>query len=273
MDFFEIVDQAACAVNLPLRDRDAVLREIARRAAAVPALRKVGEEEVYRRLLEREEQGSTGFGGGIAIPHARFEAAEDFVVFIFTTARGIDYQAMDRKKVQVFFVILGPEDKVREHLQILAAVSNIVTHSNIRKELLAANSGKVAHEIFLSKTREQARPEEKEKQKLLFVVLYEDAFFYDILEYFLQEGVDGATIIDSSGMGQYISNIPLFASFIGFMNEQKNHSRTIMAPVPESRVNDLVAGVERITGDLDRKQGAMVMVLDLAFCKGTMKMV
>ncbi len=274
MNFFDIVSESACAVKIPARTREQVLREIASRAAALPALKKAGRDEIFRRLLEREQQGSTGFGGGVAIPHARLPMADEFVLFIVTTAKPVEFQAMDRKKVQIFFVLLGPEQNVREHLQILAAISNVLAHGKIRKELLAAGDGSVLHEILLSRIQEQERltPQEQEKMKLLFLVLYEERFFYDILEYFLQEGVDGATIIDSTGMGQYISNIPLFASFIGFMNEQKNHSRTIMATVPESQAESMVRGIERITGDLEKKQGAMVMLLDVAFCKGTMEM-
>ena len=130
----------------------------------------------------------------------------------------------------------------------------------------------MVYEIFLSKTQDEKPRHLQEKQKLLQVILYEEIFFYDLLEFYLEEGIDGASVIDSSGMGQYISNIPLFASFIGFMNENKNRSRTIMAMVPESRVEALVAGIERITGDLEKKQGAMILVLDVAFSKGTMKM-
>ena len=108
--------------------------------------------------------------------------------------------------------------------------------------------------------------------KLLTVVLYLEEFLNEILEFFIEAGVDGATVIESFGMGQYISNIPLFADFIGFMQQNKNQSRTIMALVPEGRVEEIVEGIEEITGDLEKKQGAMVYVLDVPFYKGTMKM-
>ncbi len=46
--------------------------------------------------------------------------------------------------------------------------------------------------------------------KLLYVVLYIEDFIYDILEFFIEMGNDGTTIIESSGMGEYISNVPMF---------------------------------------------------------------
>jgi len=273
MNLYDIANEKACVVNMPGRNRASVLREIARRAAKTPALQRISEEEIYRELLAREEQGSTGFGNGVAIPHARFAQADDFVFFIATARKGVDFQALDRKKVHVFLVLLGPADRIREHLQILAAISNVVTHTQVRRELMTAGTGPTLHEIFLSKIREESRPRVAAKLKLLYVILYEDDFFYDILEFFLQEGLEGATIFDSSGMGQFISSIPLFASFIGFMNEQRNQSRTIMTTVPEDRLDRIVRGIEAITGDLDRRQGAMIIAMDIAFAKGTMKMV
>ena len=56
------------------------------------------------------------------------------------------------------------------------------------------------------------------------------------------------------------------------MQKNKNQSRTILALVPEERVQQIVEGIEEITGDLDKKQGAMVYVVDVPFYKGTMKM-
>ena len=272
MDYFDIIQEQACAARVAVANRDDLLREIARRAAVIPVLRQHSEEEIFQSLRQREEEGSTGFGGGVAIPHTRLSKAEGFAVFAVTTSRGIDFQAMDRKKVQVFLVILGPREAVREHLRILAALSNIIAHTNVKNQLLNARDNTVIREILLSRLQEQEAPVETQNQKLLLLVLYEDAFFYDIMEFFLQEGIDGATIIESSGMGQYISNIPLFASFIGFMHEQKNHSRTLITVLPENRVDSIIRGIERITGDLDKKQGAMVMTLDVGICKGTMKM-
>jgi PTS system nitrogen regulatory IIA component len=56
------------------------------------------------------------------------------------------------------------------------------------------------------------------------------------------------------------------------MNESKHHSKTILAMVPEEHVDDLINGIEEITGNLDKKQGAMILVLDIAAYRGSMKM-
>ncbi len=272
MNLYDVMCESVCTVNIPGSTRDGVLAEIARLAAGLPAMQDVPQAEIADRLLEREQQGSTGFGGGIAIPHARFEAARDFVFFIVTSRKGIAFDAIDGKKVRVFFVLLGPEKCVRDHLKILATVSNIISHTNVTRELQAAITRSALCEIFLSKLPDDELPQQAQKQKLLIVVLYEDDYFYDILDFFLEAGLDGATIIDSAGMGQYISKMPLFASYIDFMNEQKNQSRTLLVTVPDDQLATVIRGIEAITGDLDKKQGAMLIALDIALSKGSMQM-
>lgn len=104
------------------------------------------------------------------------------------------------------------------------------------------------------------------------VNLYIDEYLYQVLELFIEEGIEGGTVIESGGMGQYISNVPLFADSIGFMQQSKHSSKTILCLVPESLVDDLMDRIEEITGDMAKKQGAMIVVLDVAKVRGSMAM-
>ncbi|MGM0597086.1 MAG: hypothetical protein ACQES9_08620, partial [Myxococcota bacterium] len=63
-----------------------------------------------------------------------------------------------------------------------------------------------------------------------------------------------------------------FAGFLNFMSDKKNHSKTIIATIPESKLQTITAGIEKITGDLDEKQGAMIFTVDISHYKGSMKM-
>lgn len=273
MDLSVILNREACALNIGDRTKDGAIRVMAAQAAAVLADKGIAADMVFSKLREREDQGSTGFGNGVAIPHARIPGIDRFLLFMVTSGKGVDFDALDRKRVNLFFVLLGPEDQAGEHLRILAAISHLLTSTNVKREVLAALNADTACEVFLRNVRTVGRAaQQARKMKLLHVVLYVDEFFYDILEFFIEQGIEGATILESSGMGQYISNIPLFASFIGFMNEEKNRSRTIMTLIPEDRVDAIIEGIEAITGDLDKKEGAMIVVTDASFFKGTMKM-
>ncbi len=272
MNFYEITCEAACAASIPARNREDIIAAFAKQAMHAPSLKFLGQDRIYNALLKREHEGSTGFGGGAAIPHARFEELSDFVLFIVTSRHPIDFEAIDKKRVSVFFVLIGPTSDVKEHLKALAGISTVISRSNITHELRLAGTGSVLYEVFLSKTKDKKPAALHQNRKLLVVVLYEDDRFYDLMEFFIEEGLEGATVIDSIGMGHYISNIPLFSSFVGFMNEDHNSSRTILTTLPGEQVEQVVQGIEDLTGDLDKTQGAMIMVLDLSFMKGSMKM-
>lgn len=273
MELFTILDKQSCSLDMKARTKDEALRSLSELAAQSDRASAVDADTIYSVLAERESQGSTGFGNEIAIPHARLPGMTDFLLYIAVVPKGVDFDAMDRKRVKVFFVILGPPEGVTDHLKILAAVSRAIGHTNVKNELLRSASVTALYEAFLRNV--DAAPGEKGEQRkmqLMLLNLYEDDLLYSILEIFIEEGIEGATIIESAGMGQYISNVPLFANFIGFMRENKNQSKTIMAMVPEEHTHDLIARIEETTGDLDTKQGAMLIVLDVPYFKGSMQM-
>ena len=273
MRLFEILDKECCSISLTARHKDEVLRELAGLAMRNASLSPFGADAIAAAFSSREQEGTTGFGEGVALPHIRLKGLDRFIVFIAVSKHGVDFDALDKKRVKLFFAIIAPEEKVNEHVQILASISRAVGATNLKQELLNAGTVGVLYETFIRSIQQISGPQDqRRKMKLMYVVLYLEEFLYHILEYFIQEGIDGATIIESSGMGEYISNIPLFASFIGFMNEGKNRSKTIIALIPEERQQEIIAGIEEITGDLDKKEGAMIIVTDVAFYKGSMKM-
>lgn len=274
MELIEIVDRKCCAVNFKAASKDEVLKKISELALRSPLMDKFDYESLYKQLKEREDQGSTGFGDGIAMPHARIEGMEKFLVFIITSSKGVEFDSLDKKKVKLIFVILGPAEAVQDHLKILATISRTLGSSaSVRNEVMKALTNTALYEAFIRHSRLTTGSTGKtRKMKMLYVVLYIEDFLYDILEFFIEMGIDGTTIIESSGMGEYISNVPMFAEFIGFMKENKNRSKTLMTLVPEDKLDDVIEGIEDITGDLDKKQGAMIIVTDISYYKGTMKM-
>jgi len=273
MELLTIVDKSICLSNFAAKNKDAALRSMAEIAAKSDAAGGLNADMIFNSLNEREKQGSTGFGDGVAIPHTRIKGFAKFLLFILVSPKGIEFDALDNKKVNLFFVMLGPEEAVNEHLQVLATLSRMLSAPRFKRELLGVHTKDALYETFAMHCQggvKECVP--ARKMKMLYVILYIEEFLYDILQFLIQEGVEGATIVESFGMGEYISNIPLFASFIGFMREDKNQSRTIMALIPSDDQDKIVAGIEEITGDLDKKQGAMILIQDIGFYKGTMKM-
>lgn len=274
MDWYKILQKHACRADIEPRDKDSVLKELAEIASKASENRHLDPQIVYNALLERENDSTTAFGDKIAIPHAAIEGLDDFFVFIASSRHGVDFESLDGKKVHLFFVILGPKGKENQHLKILAAISRITHVPGIVEELMKSDTSTSLYESFLRSTWSHEHHEKPAKtMKAMFVVLYLEDLIYDILELFIEEDVDGATIVDSVGMGDYISNIPLFASFMGFMNRNKHNSKTIMALVPDHKVEIIVNEIEKITGNLENQEGAMIFTMNIDFFKGSMKMI
>ena len=119
-------------VGLPGTDGPEVLRALAERVAASGAV--AGAEELVRKLQERESLGSTGIGAGVAIPHCKLKGLRRGVVAVGVTDQGIDFQAVDGRPVNVFFLVVSPSESPAEHLQVLAAISRwIKADSHVEK--------------------------------------------------------------------------------------------------------------------------------------------
>lgn len=265
----------SCKANMAGGSKKEILENLADLALKHPSASSVDRAELLKRIYEREEKGSTGIGSQLAIPHSEVPGLEEFVVVLATSQKGVDFEAIDNKKARLFFMILAPLGEASNHLKILAMISRTLSLPGVRPAMLAAPTETALFEAFMAQVRPAGVPpraEKKEDIQLLSLVLFDLDLIYDILEMFLEKGIQGANITESYGMGEYISSVPLFAGFLGFMNDRTNRSKTIQALVPQSRLGDVVEGIESITGDLDKKQGAALFVTAVTLWKGTMKM-
>ena len=120
--------------DLTGHDRDSVLRFFADRIGEVHG---VDAEQVYRGLQEREQLGSTGIGGGVAIPHCRIDGIDGAVLAVGVAPEGIDVLATDGQPARLFFVIVSPKADPRQNLRFLQAVSRWVREPGNVAEILA----------------------------------------------------------------------------------------------------------------------------------------
>lgn len=272
MNLLEALKPECCSLELTAHNKDEMLHALASLMCRHPAVGAIGEEAVYRALRDREERGSTGLGKLVGLPHARLPGLKDFVIGIAVVAKGVDFEALDRKKCRLFFVILGPEEDAGGHLRALAALSRQAQTAEQRAQLLRAASATALYETAVRRLGGGGDRTERAAMRLLVLILYDEDLLYEVLDFFLEQGIEGATVIESAGMGHYISNVPIFAEFIGIIQKRKNHSKTILALVPAERETELVEGIESITGDLQTHHGAMLLTLDTVFHKGSMRM-
>jgi PTS system nitrogen regulatory IIA component len=268
MEIYNVLKEKACSASLTSRTKKECLLELSRLITAAEAAFPL--EEVLTALEEREEQGSTAFGEGVAIPHARLKGSRSFAMGIGVSKKGIDFQSLDGKKSHLFFVLLGPENKPQDYLTLLAQISRVAKDRDAQKELRRSRSPSVLREIFLRHVG-GVKPKASGKKKLFVLVLYEKQYLDDILELFLELGIRGASVSETTGVRDVLSKVPLFADLLNFLGERKQASKTITTIIDENELSRLVEGIEGILGDLDTHSGALVYALDVPFMKGSLE--
>jgi len=91
-------------------------------------------------LLDREKLGSTGIGDGIAIPHGKLADLDELIVSFGRSRQGVEFESMDGKPANLFFLLLAPENTTGLHLKALAKISKMLKDSTFRKKLIEAKS-------------------------------------------------------------------------------------------------------------------------------------
>lgn len=128
----------------------------------------IDDEDLYKKdIIKREEEGSTGMGDGIAIPHAHDAAVKKPAVQFARSVAGVDYDSMDGQPAHLFFMIAAPEGGDNTHLQALAALSQVLMNPDVVTALKAADTPNKVQDIFAEavakKEAENKAEEEAEK--------------------------------------------------------------------------------------------------------------
>ena len=108
-----------------------VLADLAGRTLGLDA------EDVFGKLMEREEHGSTGVGHGVAVPHATLKGLDRMTGLFIRLDTPVDYDAIDGVPVDLMFALLAPENSGTEHLRALAKVSRMLRRKEFRDQLRA----------------------------------------------------------------------------------------------------------------------------------------
>lgn len=102
--------------------------------------------DVYQSLINREKLGTTGLGGGIAIPHCRFPTNGETYGVCVTLDKPIDFDAVDGDPIDLVFAMLVPEDAEKSHLEFLAALAEMMQNKLFVARLRSVSSDQALFE-------------------------------------------------------------------------------------------------------------------------------
>ncbi len=119
-DLSSILSIDAVEDDLNVANKKGLFQQLASSASRLTGLPT---KQIASCINEREKLGSTGFGGGTAIPHGKVEGLERVIGLFVRLENPIDFQAVDGLPVDLVFLLLSPPDSGAEHLKALASVS------------------------------------------------------------------------------------------------------------------------------------------------------
>jgi len=109
---------------------------------------------VFDCLLARERLGSTGLEEGVAIPHGRLPQVKQAIGAFIRLHAGVEFDAQDRKPVDLLFALLVPEKATEEHLQILSQLAETLSDPRVREQLRAASSEREIFDLLVQVVHE-----------------------------------------------------------------------------------------------------------------------
>jgi PTS system nitrogen regulatory IIA component len=136
MEIKDFLDPSHVMIDVRASDKARLLRALAGRAAAALNL---SADLVANVLSKREELGSTGTGGGVAIPHARLDGVTKPFGMLVRLAKAIDFDAIDDQPVDIVFVLLLPAKSQGDQLNALACAARVLRDPDALRNLRRAD--------------------------------------------------------------------------------------------------------------------------------------
>ena len=142
MSISDILSEDMILTEIQADNKRHLLEEISKFVAKQEGLDK---NAVFEAVLERENLGSTGYGNGVAFPHARLEGLKEVVTVFVRLQNPVDYDSLDHKPVDMLAFMISPENSGDDHLRTLAVFSRLLKNDDICRDIRAAKS---KHEIY-----------------------------------------------------------------------------------------------------------------------------
>jgi PTS system nitrogen regulatory IIA component len=140
MKLTDFVVQGAIVPDLQAADRNGVIRELVKSVCDASGVSPENAETIAKAVIQRENQGSTGFGKGVAVPHVKHALVPKIMSTIGRISAGLDFSALDRAPVYTVVVLLSPPDNPDGHLQAMESIFRHLQRDNFRRFLRQAET-------------------------------------------------------------------------------------------------------------------------------------
>ena len=138
MKLSKFSDESLVTFDLAGTTKGEVIEELVELAAKSKLVKD--KEMLLKDIITRENLVTTGVGYGVAFPHAKTKATKGIVIAFGRSNKGVEFEAMDKKPVHLFFLIAAPEDAIGAHLKVMAHLSYLMKSDKNRDKLMTVKS-------------------------------------------------------------------------------------------------------------------------------------
>jgi PTS system fructose-specific IIA component/PTS system nitrogen regulatory IIA component len=151
MKLTEFLVEEAVLLDLKSRDKSGALREMVEALKGAQKISSKEMESILEALAKREKLGSTGIGGGVAVPHTKHASISRLMGTVARSRTGVEFDALDGEPVHLFFLLLSPSESSSSHLAALERIATLIRDSDFRKFMAMAHTKKEMLEILKEK--------------------------------------------------------------------------------------------------------------------------
>ncbi len=116
-------------------------------------LPELTEYSILEALMTREKLGSTGIGGGIAIPHGKLDAVTQPILVFVVSKDPIPFDAIDNQPVDVFCAILIPKEQCQTHLATLSGIAKLLSQKELTKKIRHVESDGQLYQLLIDSSQ------------------------------------------------------------------------------------------------------------------------
>ena len=144
MDISDILSEDVILTNLASDSKRHLLEQV---SSFIADKYRLDKSVIFEALLERENLGSTGYGNGVAFPHARINGLDKVITTFVRLDVPVEYDAVDSKAVDLLAFIISPENNGNDYLQTVAVCSRLLKNEDVCSAVRGARS---VHDIYLA---------------------------------------------------------------------------------------------------------------------------
>lgn len=135
MKLTDFIVQKAIVSDLKATDRNGAIRELVKSVCDASGISPEDADTIAKAVIQRENQGSTGFGKGVAVPHVKHALVPKIMSTVGRSPAGLDFAALDRAPVYTIVILLSPPDNPDGHLQAMENIFRHLQRDNFRRFL------------------------------------------------------------------------------------------------------------------------------------------